>query len=73
MCNRVPRKSVFYTVLSEVEQLVTVPSDAGSISPRSGTVGRNYQQVPTTWAMTQANIVRMLKLLGMSEKSVFRQ
>ena len=60
-------------VISEVEQLVTVPSDAGSISPRSGTVGRNYQRAPTTWAMTQANIVRMLKLLGMSEKSVFRQ
>ena len=57
-------------VISEVEQLVTVPSDAGSISPRAGTVG-NYQQAPTTWAMTQANIVRMLKLLGMSEKSVF--
>ena len=57
-------------VISEFEQLVTVPSDAGSISPRAGTVG-NYQQAPTTWAMTQANIVRMLKLLGMSEKSVF--
>ena len=57
-------------VISEVEQLVTVPSDVGSISPRAGTVG-NYQQAPTTWAMTQANIVRMLKLLGMSEKSVF--
>ena len=57
-------------IISEVEQLVTVSSDAGSISPRAGTVG-NYQQAPTTWAMTQANIVRMLKLLGMSEKSVF--
>eukprot|EP00731_Ephydatia_muelleri_P004817 Em0002g993a len=34
-------------VITEVEQLVTVPSDAGSISPRAGT----------------ANIVRMLKLL----------
>ena len=35
------------------------------------TLSVGHQQAPTTWAMTQANIVRMLKLLGMSEKSVF--
>ena len=61
-------------VILEAEQFVAVPSDAGSISPRAGTVG-NTLSVSTddmgNEMSSQANIVRMLKLLGISENCVF--
>ena len=60
-------------VISEVEQLVTVPSDAGLISPRAGTVGNTLSASTNDMRnemSSQANIVFMLKLLGISEKSV---
>ena len=72
--DEIPDYELVEPVITEVEQFVAVPSDAGSMSPRAGTVG-NTLSVSTddmgNEMSSQANIVRMLKLLGISEKSVF--
>ena len=63
----------FVEPVSVVKQPVPVPSDAASISPRAGTIG-NTLSAGTDMGneiSSQANIVRMLTLLGISEKSVF--
>ena len=72
--DEIPDYELVEPVIAEVEQFVAVPSDVGSIPPRAGTVG-NTLSVSTddmgNEMSSQANIVRMLKLLGISEKSVF--
>ena len=42
--DEIPDYAFVEPVITEVEQLVTVPSDAGSISPRAGTVGNTISK-----------------------------
>ena len=42
--DEIPDYDFVEPVITEVEQLVTVPSDAGSISPRGGTVGNTISK-----------------------------
>ena len=65
--DEIPDYEFVETVITEVEQLATVPSDAGLISPRAGTVGNTLSVSSDDMRnemSLQAYIVRMLKLLG---------